>query len=132
MLLFFSIIAISFTVTPNIENWFSYFENYCKILVFYLILAGSIETFEDFKLIIFSYVAIMFIDMKQNPFMNISLMVEVCFVWGSSDLWGLINPGLIHTMANSIVFTLPFVFALYQDKALIANVKRRIFLLHLS
>jgi len=129
VLFFFFVIAVSSLVAPDFDLWYKNFESYCKVLVFYFLLASSVDSYQDFFDLILAYVVIMFLYEAKSLYEYL-FNGRHMFRMGIKRLMGIDQSGADpNTMANSIVFCLPFAYALYQDKVFVANKKHRYFLL---
>lgn len=121
VLFFFCVIALSYLVAADFKLWFGNFENYYKIFIFYFLLASSVDSYEDFFQIILAYIIIMFIYEAKSLYEYFFNGRHV-FRMGIRRLMGVDEAGSDpNTMANSIIFSLPFVYAIYQDKSFIAK-----------
>ncbi len=111
---FFCVMLLTVVVSEDIDAWYKTVEGYFKYLVFYFVLASSVTDEEEFINIVYAYIAIMFIYEAKSLY-EYFVHGRHVFRMGIRRLIGIDKSGGDpNTFAASIVYSLPFAYALYQ------------------
>lgn len=114
ILAFFGVMVLTVVVSDDIGAWYKAVESYLKIMIFYYVLASTVKNEREFTAIIFAYIAIMFIYEAKSLF-EYFVNGRHVFRMGIRRLVGIDESGGDpNTFASSIVYSLPFAYALYQ------------------
>lgn len=111
--LFVSAMFLSVTGAYDVSRWWIVVENYLKVVVFYFVLATSINDKDDLIEILYAYVVIMFVyegkSLYEYLFNN-----RVQFRMGVSRMIGVDQSGADpNALAATINYSLPFAYALF-------------------
>ncbi|MFV0347383.1 MAG: O-antigen ligase family protein [Halodesulfovibrio sp.] len=110
------VIFFSGITAHNFEDYFITVENYIKIVIFWFIMASCVTKKEDFRNLIFCFIAVVFLYEAKSLY-EYAFHGRVQWRMGVSRLMGI---GTTYADPNSFAATvltaMPFSFALYKDK----------------
>lgn len=116
VILFFLVMIVSAITGINPSNSYDFLSDYIKLLVFYFIIILTLQDENDLKNFVLAYIGVMFLYVGKSAW-EFFLYDRYTWAMGIKRMMGIDSTfGDPNTFAASIVYSLPFLWAMMQCK----------------